>query len=206
MEMCTSMCTFQLPISGGISPFCRLSNMAPSLDIPKGSASEAAASGSADTLEKLLSKPGAAHETVTSFGFTPMHIACGATRTSRKGNIQITDGHLKCVRLLLDAGGDPCAAGPCGWTPAHYAALSGSLPLMEMLYAALPEDGRFPLNDGCRSPYDIGERIAATESTTPRAMTSCGPRRAAIATFLGVCARLHSRCRLLQTRAWIARL
>jgi len=56
------------------------------------------------------------------------------------------------LRILLDAGADPCASSRSGWTALHGAAEHGSVPIIEMLAAAggdvsaLAKTGKTPLD------------------------------------------------------------
>ena len=91
----------------------------------------------------------------TPFQHTLLHLAAGAVR--EKGELNAS--HLACVKLLLSRGADPRSPAASAWTPLHYAALRGSLPVVQALVQAAG-DGPLPANAGARTPYDLGAVVS----------------------------------------------
>lgn len=72
--------------------------------------------GDVDRVEAMLARdPGAATRPDPASGWMPLHAVC-ASRWHRLDPAR-TDGLAAVARLLLDAGADPAAPAPGGWTP-----------------------------------------------------------------------------------------
>lgn len=135
---------------------------------------EAAWQGHSQVAELLLLR-GAPAGARTGDGLTPLHWAAALGRTLLAG------------RLLSTPGPGPAVADVRGWTAAHWAAVGGRLPVLELLAA-----GGCPDLDGA-----LLVAAAAGRSAALRLLLACGARAdardGAGATALGVAAGLGRR-------------